>query len=182
MKHFTLSLMAIWLTITTVVGRVEGPFGLYTKSSDPAWNMRVLNVGARNGFLSITDPVSSPSQIQSASINFFLNTTATLTPDAPYGDLSWGSQPPYSTLWAGITIVDVTSPVQPIFFDYSAPIQGYSSQWNFTSNKKLQLGNQSQFYAKQLVTQFYNYPAVHWRFGGLQGAAATPITIWRYDP
>jgi len=184
MKQFslaTLFLTAIWFT-TTVFGRVEGPFGLYTKSADPAWNLRVLSVGARNGYLSIVDPVASPSQIPSGSINFFLNTTATLTPDAPFGVLSWGAQAPYSTLYAGIGIVDVTSSVQPIFFDYAAAIQGYASHWNFTSNQKLQLDNHSQFYAKQLVTQFYNYPAAHWRFGGLQGANATEITIWRHDP
>ncbi|KAG8806246.1 hypothetical protein FRC17_005108, partial [Serendipita sp. 399] len=74
--------------VTGVASRVEGPFALYTKSSDPVWNMRVINIGARNAYMAVPPgSVSSPSQIPAASINFYLNTTSTLTPDAPYGHL-----------------------------------------------------------------------------------------------
>jgi hypothetical protein len=67
---------------------------------------------------------------------------------------------------------------------YLPLIQGYASQWNFTSNKQLLLDNQAnRFYAKQLQTTFYNYPAVHWLFGSNgQSINATAITLWRYDP
>jgi hypothetical protein len=72
----------------------------------------------------------------------------------------------------------------PHLSNHSRFIQGYASHWNFTSNKKLQLGNQAaSFYAKELHTQFYNYPAVHWLFGSKnQNTGATAITLWRYDP
>jgi len=67
---------------------------------------------------------------------------------------------------------------------YLPLIQGYASQWNFTSNKQLLLDNQGdRFYAKELHTTFYNYPAVHWLFGSSnQNIGATAVTLWRYDP
>jgi len=181
-SFITFLLTVVWF-MDLVAGRVDGPFGLYTKSSNPAWNLRVISIGARNGYASITDAVSQPSQIPSASINFFINTTATLTPDASYGQLSWGAQPPYSTLFGRIDIVDPTAALQPVFYDYTYSF-GYSSHWNFTSNKKLLLNNQSRFYAKELHTTQYNYPAVHWLFGTTNQnlVDATAITIWRYDP
>ncbi|PVF94601.1 hypothetical protein CPB86DRAFT_635860 [Serendipita vermifera] len=170
-----------WL-VAFITARVDGPFFLYTKSSDPAWNLRFLNVAARNAYLAINDAVSSPANIPSANSNFFINTTATLTPDAPYGQLVWGAQSYYSNLFARVDIIDPSSPIQPIFHDISYALQGYSTHWNFTADKQLLLdGKGDRFYATVLNTDRYNYPTVHWLFGSkTQTINAVPITIWRY--
>lgn len=54
--------------------------------------MRVLSIGARNAYAFLTPPVATTSDIQASAINFYINTTSTLTPDAPYGNLVWGAQ------------------------------------------------------------------------------------------
>ncbi|KAG9057626.1 hypothetical protein FS842_005330 [Serendipita sp. 407] len=187
MKFFSFTttvISAIACYVSGVASRVEGPFALYTKSDDPNWNMRVVNIGARNAYMAAPpDHISSPSQIPAASINFYLNTTSTLTPDAPYGHLVWGAQPPYSALFGRIEILDPTSNLQPFFFDIPYALQGYSTTWNFTANKQLQLSNaRGKFYGKLLQTTRYNYDTVHWLFGGSAGAGASKVTIWRYDP
>ncbi|CAG7850714.1 SubName: Full=Uncharacterized protein {ECO:0000313/EMBL:CCA76357.1} [Serendipita indica DSM 11827] len=183
-----LSLVSALLLLTvSVLARVEGPFALYLRSSDPKWNMRYINIGARNAYMAVAPTaVSSPSQIPAANINFFLNTTATLTPDAPYGQLVWGAQSYYSNLFGRIDVLTPSSSaLQPIFFDMTYSLQGYSSRWNFTANKQLQLDNvKDHFYAKELRTTMYNYDTVFWLFGSpsQSGLGASKVTVWRYDP
>ena len=130
-----------------------------------------------------------------------------LTPDAPYGNLAWGAQSYYSTLFGRIYILSpTTSAIQPILFgqdnqiavripcvsyipDHSIILlwgkQGYSASWNFTANKQLQLDNvKDHFYAKELHTTMYNYDTVFWLFGSpsQSGIDAAKVTVWRYDP
>ncbi|KAG8769435.1 hypothetical protein FRC20_007583 [Serendipita sp. 405] len=176
--------------ISGVSSRVDGPFALYTTSSDPAWNMRVINIGARNAFMAVTPgSISSPSQIPSYSINFYINTTSTDTPDAPSGHLTWGAQPPYQKLTNRIEVVDPTSGIQPFFFDISYAFHGYTTYFNFTTTgnrKQLQLANsKGKFYGKYLQTFRYNYDTIHWLFGSDKkqaGPGAVEVAIWRYDP
>ncbi|KAG8821571.1 hypothetical protein FRC19_007611 [Serendipita sp. 401] len=177
--------------ISGVSSRVDGPFALYTTSSDPAWNMRVINIGAKNAFMAVPPgSICSPSQIPYYSINFYINTTSTQTPDAPSGHLTWGAQPSFQKLTNRIKIVDVNSGIQPFFFDIDYQLQGYTTYFNFTTEagnrKQLQLANsKGKFYGKYLQTLRYNYDTIHWIFGSDKkqaGPGAVEVAIWRYDP
>ncbi|KAG8755290.1 hypothetical protein FRC14_004185 [Serendipita sp. 396] len=153
--------------------------------------MRVINIGAKNAFMAVPPgSICSPSQIPYYSINFYINTTSTQTPDAPSGHLTWGAQPSFQKLTNRIKIVDVNSGIQPFFFDIDYQLQGYTTYFNFTTEagnrKQLQLANsKGKFYGKYLQTLRYNYDTIHWIFGSDKkqaGPGAVEVAIWRYDP